>query len=160
MDRNETLLDYIRTNRRLYTRNAINRQLRTGGYTDEEIEAAWQQVLGEETQARQAALQSEGPGACLTLVVTMLAIIGVALLALTNSVLGSSSNGNEGPNLALWFVDLGTLLIVVAIIAGGNWLVKRRGWTLSQIASLVAAVSLVWYLIVAGTCLNNFSLNL
>jgi hypothetical protein len=47
MDRNETLLDYIRTNRTLYNRGAIDKRLGEQGYTFAEIEAAWQQVLSE-----------------------------------------------------------------------------------------------------------------
>jgi hypothetical protein len=57
---NKDLLDYIRTNKTVYTRQAINRRLRAAGHTDVEIESAWQQVLSEDTLPRQQAVVPSG----------------------------------------------------------------------------------------------------
>lgn len=152
---NNDLAEYIRTNQRIYTREALDNRLRDEGYTDEEIEAAWQQVLSEDAQSSQPGRQTGGSSACLALAVIVLTIIGALLLVLTNLVLGSWSYGDQGPNLALWFVNLGTLVLIAAIIAGGNWLARQKGWPSQRIAGLMVIVVLVWYLIVAGTCLNG-----
>ena len=159
MDRNETLLDYIRTNQRIYTREALDKRLRDEGYTDEEIQAAWQQVLSEGAPATQ---QPPAPqqtswvtGTCISIMAILLILIGIALLGLTNLVLGSSSYSDRGPNLALWFVNLGTLVVIAAVIAGSVWLSRRRGWGVERVAGLIFLVALVWYLIVVGTCVNG-----
>jgi hypothetical protein len=154
------LVDYIRSNRSIYTRQALDDRLRGEGYTDEEIEAAWQQALSQDAQSSRPSGQSRGSSACLALAVIVLTIIGAVLLVLTNMVLGSWSYGDQGPNLALWFVNIGTLMVLAAIIAGGNWLARQKGWPSQRIAGLVVIVVVVWYLIVAGTCVNNLSLNL
>jgi hypothetical protein len=156
---NNDLVEYIRTNQRIYTREALDNRLRGEGYTDEEIAAAWQQVLSEGPPVTEGPPAGTGGGsvAALVAVVVLLFVVGVVLLGLTNLGLGlSSSYGDPSPSPATvlqWFVNLGTLAVVVGLWIGGAWLMRRKGWSYGRIAGLVAAVGLVWYLVVTGTCL-------
>lgn len=156
---------YIRANRGVYTREALDNTLRASGYTDEEIQAAWQQALVEDKRREEAnrarqmqvgGLQ-QGPSVSLGCVVAVLVVVGIVLLLLTNLGLGISGGGLSGaiaPAIVglQWFVNIGSL-VVLALWAVGVWLLKQRGWSNGQIASLIAAVALLWYLIVVGTCL-------
>jgi hypothetical protein len=100
---NKDLLDYIRTNRTIYSRQALDNSLRAAGYPDAEVEAAWQQVLGEYGALSQ---QTGAPPSAgwtrkdtvrflggLVLLVVLMAVGGIVLLLL---LVGTCTSGLSG----------------------------------------------------------------
>src|SRR5690349_2823880 len=91
---------YIRTYRDTYTRDAINNRLRTEGYSDAQIDAGWQQVLGEEIPANRqvgatvhaTSKRAMGRSEFSCIIALML---GVGLLVLTVTDLGLGFAGND-----------------------------------------------------------------
>ena len=158
-------LDYLKANQDTYTREALAARLREAGYTDAEIEAGREQIHDQEGTPEQPAppgpavapqppytpspYRGEEFGCGFFFGIMLLVGLGAGLVGLTNMVL-------FGP--LLWFVNLGSLVILVALWAGGWWLVRRKGVRVADVGCLVVVVAFVWYVIVVGTCLNGNSL--
>jgi hypothetical protein len=100
---NKELLEYIRTNRTIYSRQALDNSLRAAGYPDAEIEAAWQQVLGEYGALSQQA--GAPPSASwtrndtmrflgrLVLIVVLIAVGGIVLFLIVLGICVSQFSG-------------------------------------------------------------------
>lgn len=153
----EQIRDYIWKHRYVYTREALDQQMLDAGYTKEEIEAAWKQVLAEDARDEQPQPVVNRPSGCLlSIVVGTMLIAGIIVLGLTNLGLSLSSGypigGRSTSYLLQWFVNIGSLVVLIGLVAAGSRLANRKGWNANQIAGLVAAVAIVWYLIVLGIC--------
>jgi hypothetical protein len=157
---NNNVVEYIRANRYIYTREAIDERLRAEGYTEDEIEDGWRQMPPLQPAPGQP-VRASGWGSRGTLVglSVFLVIVGIIVLGLTDLALGLSGGS---PASGTWcallaFVNLGSLILFVALMEGGNRLVREKGWSLGKLTGLVVAVAIVWYLIVVGTCLNGLN---
>ena len=91
---------------------------------------------------------SRGDGTTLTILVTLLVIGAVLILAFTNLGLLFVGAGS-----LLLFTNFGTIVVVLALVLGSMWLFYRSSLSFRRIIGLVSAVSLVWYLIVLGSCI-------
>ncbi len=153
----DVILEYIRANRGTYNRDAIERELREAGHTQEAIDAAWLAFPPEgETLAPPpgrvvATLQFW----VLLLLVACFALAGLPLLsAFVVSGIASFAaqtdlfdNGVVVVLLALAPILLGYL----AIGLGGRWFLRRdRAIALGIFSGLV--VAFVLSIIVAGSC--------
>jgi hypothetical protein len=164
---NKDVLDYIRANRSTYTREAIDTKLREEGHTDTDIEAAWKTIHDEDVLAEQAAQagakeaasrpqqasHSSFNGGCLYAALLVIGVILLLLIDVGFYLLRSLSySGSPDVTPLLLFVNLGSL-VVLGALAGVASLLKRRGWSGGQVAGLVAAVAVVWYIVLGGTCI-------
>ena len=154
------LVEYIRANRNAYNRKAITEWLRTGGYTEEEIEAAWQQVLTEGTPPGQQMGTIEQTnakeGGRVPVLISALVIVGIVLVVITSLGLSFAStdysSGGRSAAALQSCVNFGSLALV-ALVAVSLWLLRRRGWSSDRIVGVVTTFAVIRYLIVAGSCL-------
>ena len=157
------IIDYIRANRGTYTREAIERELREAGHSQEAIDAAWRAFPAEGTAAPTTP-PAQRPVATVQFWALLVVVAGVAViilpilsvLTLTGVIsLAYSSSGTSS------FLDSGIaafLLIVAPFLLGylamgfgGWWLLRRdRAAAYGVFSGLV--VAFVLSVIVAGAC--------
>jgi hypothetical protein len=154
---NQEIIEYIRANRDMYTREAINQELLDAGHSPEDIAAGWQ-ALEEEDTLTQVQATTPPPrrrvGGLVALWILLL-IIGFVIVALTNLGLGLSNGSQQ------WFnakyniinaVNIGSLIVGLGLLIATVQLLGK-GWPMGRIVALVFVSALVWYTIVLGTCL-------
>jgi hypothetical protein len=148
---NQATVEYILANRDVYTPEAIEQSLLAAGYSPEDIAAAWQALPGKESSAQSSRPQSGVRNVIgLILLWIGIAIIGAVVVILTdlNLLLGAYSEITEP---LITTVTVSSVVVVLGLLVAGIVLLNRR-WPVDRVASLVAAIAVVWYLIVAGTC--------
>jgi hypothetical protein len=148
---NQAIVDYIVAHRDTYTPEAIEQRLLAAGYSPEDIAAAWQALAGKESTAQGSRPQSGVRNLVgIILLWIGLVIIGAVVVLLTalNMAFGADSEITE-PLMTTVYVS--SLVVVLGLLVAGIVLLNRR-WPVDRVASLVAAIAVVWYLIVAGTC--------
>lgn len=155
------VLDYIRANRRTYTREAIERELREAGHSQEAIDIAWRAFPpeGEAVPPPPGRVVATVQFWVLLILVACVAITLLPFLSLfTVTTIGSI---NVSTSRAPGFLDSGlaaflsalapVLLGYLAIGLGGWWLLRRdRPAAIGVFSGLV--VAFVFSVIVAGAC--------
>lgn len=155
----DPIAEYISQHRDTYTREALDRELLDKGYTKEEIEAAWASLppADADQQAAQAGGVRRTPiGAGFTVLCIFSILIGAFLVFLTFIWFSfSSTNIRNSPALSIVgaLVTVGSVAVAIGMITFG---VSRlnNGWSAWRVAGLIIVVSLLWYLVIIGTCLN------
>lgn len=152
------IVDYIRANRGTYTREAIERELREAGHSQEAIDAAWASFPVEvAAEPPPSSVINAAQFWVLMLVVACLALTilpyaSFFISSLFNSFLAQRSGTytNSGAVYIVAFV-LPLLLGYLLIGLGAWWLRRRdRAAAFGILSGLV--VAFVFSVIVAGTC--------
>lgn len=157
---NPDILDYIRANRGTYTREAIDRELREAGHSQEAIAAAW----GTFPVEREAVAPPSRK--IIATVQFWVLLIGVACIALTflpiislfilNAVISVASGSPE----RTW-IDNGVVAILLALapfllgylaIGIGGWWLRRRDQAAAYGVFGGLLVAFTLSVIVAGAC--------
>src|SRR3954471_3094403 len=163
----DPIAEYIRQNRDMYTREALDRELLDKGYTPEEIDAAWNSLAPED--AGQQSIQVGGShwddytppidGGFVLLCIFNIAIGGFLLLltyiwfALNMSYNSSGSNSSALTAIGV-LIALSSVAAAIALVAFGVSRLKK-GWSTRRVAGLLIIGSLLWYLVIIGTCLST-----
>jgi hypothetical protein len=160
---NPEILGYIRANRGTYTREAIDRELREAGHSQEAIDAAWQ-AFPAEGAAAPTTPPAQRPFATIQFWVLLVVVAGVAVIilpilsvfVLTGLVsLANSSSGSDA------FLDSGVgaiVLLLAPFLLGylamgfGGWLLLRRDRAAAYGVFSGLVVAFVLSVIVAGAC--------
>jgi hypothetical protein len=167
------VIEYIRANRGVYTRAAIERELREAGHSQAAIDAAWG-AFPPEGEAQTpggsivAAAQVPERGVVNTVQfwVLLVVVACIALTALPYAVVmivglaASAATSISGTNTPTWldnglaFVVFSLLLLLAgyAIIGGGGWLLRRRDRAAAYGVFGGLIVSFVLSVIIAGAC--------
>jgi hypothetical protein len=157
---NPDILDYIRANRGTYTREAIERELRDAGHSQEAIDAAWRALPVEGTAAPLPARSA------LATVQFWLLLFVVACVALTvfplislfilNAVLSATSGSVDrtwlDSGLVAILIALGPFLLGYLAIGFGGWWLRRRDQAAAYGVLSGLVVAFVLSVIVAGAC--------
>jgi hypothetical protein len=158
---NPEILGYIRANRGTYTREAIERELRDAGHSQEAIDAAWRAFQPEEAPASApparvvATIQFwallvvvVGVAVILLPILSVFVLSGVVSLAYSSS--GSGTFLDSG--IAAFLLILAPFVLgYLGIGLGGWWLLRRdRAAAYGVFSGLV--VAFVLSVIVAGAC--------
>lgn len=154
---NDPVVDYIKKQREVYGIEAISKRLRDAGYSQEEIDAAWQAVADEEARTkepenRRGSRQGTGTLVALWIVFGMLGGFFVALTNLGLSLSSFDPNTQDARSTTLIIVDLGSLLLVVGLLVATVQLLKRD-WPVGRVVTVVLATFILWYTVVLGTCI-------
>jgi hypothetical protein len=140
------ILDYIRANRKRYTREAISDQLLAAGHDRQAVAAAWGQVDTENVARGTLSTRY----LVLGLVLIVIGIVGLFLVT-ADSYLGST--------IALFgsfiYVPIAAVAILVGVLAARpssqDAPRKANDWSIGVLASLYLAPLVMWGL-VTGTC--------
>jgi hypothetical protein len=158
---NPEILEYIVANQAIYTRTAIERELREAGHSQEAIDAAWRALPVE----GEAPLPSRGSVATaqfwvLLLLVACLGLtllpflsfrIGNLLLTLLESA-GAINRTWRASGLAFFLATLTPALLIYLAIGAGAWRLRRRDEAVAYGIFGGLLVAFVLSVIVAGAC--------
>jgi hypothetical protein len=156
------VLEYIRANRGTYTREAIERELRESGHSQEAIDAAWRALPAEGEQAplppRRVIATVQFWALLVVVACVALTILPFASLFIVNAIVSlASTSGADSPA----FLDSGIAVILIALapfllgylaIGFGGWWLRRRDQAAAFGVFGGLVVAFVLSVIVAGAC--------
>jgi hypothetical protein len=157
------VLEYIRANRAVYTRAAIERELREAGHSQEAIDAAWRAFPpeGEAAQVPERGVVNTVQFWALLFLVACIALTILPYLSLmVLGIVASASRPSSGSfgqswldnGFVIFLLSLVPILIGYAIIGFGGWLLRRRDRAAAYGIFAGLIVSFVLSVIIAGAC--------
>jgi hypothetical protein len=144
----QRIVDYIRSNRGRYTREGITQQLLQAGYSDQAIEAAWQQHAIEGT-----ALGAEGQS--LALYVWILYWLGAGIILAITVVAAVGSGGGFG------FTGLGIGWLIAYLLLTylpARAMARARPSGMGGVLAVIVGVPLLVLLIGGGICFGTIAI--
>jgi len=154
----DEIVEYIRANRGTYNREAIERELREAGHSQEAIDAAWASFPVEvAAEPPPSSVINTAQFWVLMLVVACLALTilpyaSFFISSLFNSFLAQRSGTYPGSDAA-YFVPLVVILLLGYLLIGlGAWWLRRRDRAAAFGILSGLVVAFVFSVIVAGTC--------
>jgi len=142
------IADYIRSNRRQYTREAITQQLVDAGHDRRAVEAAWEELAAAELPAGRA-------GRDLALYVWILYWLGAGIILAITVIAIFSSGGGSG------FVGFGLGWLVAYLLLTylpARAMARSRPTGTGGMLAVIVGVPIIVVLIGGGICLGTIAL--